>query len=238
VLFDEDGSTLMLGSSRDAANAKRLRGERGPLLYVREGTEAYVVRDPATIDRVRAEMHETQEIAAQQAALGAMQAEMGRRQAEMAAHQGEMAALHAKEAAERIATVAPVHEQIAALTAALGALRISAPDTDAEMAKAQRALQDAIAALERSAKAGHGAGTVEAQAEKAAQRARLLSQELAAMDQKMSGEMQAMAERQAQLGREQGELGRAQGAAADAMRKRIRTILDEARAKGLAERVR
>jgi hypothetical protein len=58
------------------------------------------------------------------------------------------------------------------------------------------------------------------------------------MDQKMSGEMQAMAERQAQLGREQGELGRAQGAAADAMRKRIRTILDEARAKGLAERVR
>ena len=163
---------------------------------------------------------------------------MGRKQAAIGAHQSQRAMLHVKEAAERMATLAPRQEQIAALTAALGALRITEPETSAEIVTARQALKDAIAALERSARAREGTEGLALQAEKAAERARLMSQELSTIDQKMMAETQAMAERQALMGREQAELGRAQRTAAEAARERIRKILEEARARGLAESVK
>jgi hypothetical protein len=238
VLLDENGSTVMFGSSRDAEDARRLRGTRGgPLLYVRAGSEVYLVRDPATIDRVRAEMRAHRELVMRRTELGGLQAEMGRQQVALGLHQAEMSAAHAKEAANRMAGMGPVHEQIAALTGALAALRINETDASAEIANARRALTEAIAALERSAKSKEAATATEARTRVAETNARL-RQELEARQQTLGEEMRALAERQAQMGREQTELGKAQRAAAEAVRARVKAILDEARAQGLTEGVK
>jgi beta-lactamase regulating signal transducer with metallopeptidase domain len=111
VLFKEgDDSVHMNGNTSDVHAARAARRGREALLWLRHDGREYVVRDAATIGRVREAFEPVEklgrqqaEIGAKQAAIGARQAEVGQKQAEIGAKQAAIgtrqAAIGAKQAA-------------------------------------------------------------------------------------------------------------------------------------------
>ena len=87
----ENGSMTMHGSGSDLRRARELRTGTEPLLYIRRGGKAYVVRDAALLQQAQAIFKPQQELGRKQAALGARQAALGTRQAELGAKQAELA---------------------------------------------------------------------------------------------------------------------------------------------------
>jgi chromosome segregation ATPase len=233
VLLDGHGTHVFSGSWSDAEEAKRLRGsDAGPFLYYRTGRRTYVTRDPAVIDRVKAEMKEQRDLGEQQAALGAEQAALGGEQAGLGAEQGQLGARQ-HELAAAMAARGMAQGQIGALEGALAALETHAAQGDQEVAAARKALREAIESLKRSKAGTVVKGHEEAAAAKA-DRMREVSDR-----QRELGRLQAeLGAKQAALGKRQAELGQKQRLAAEAARKRILTILEEARAAGRIETVK
>jgi bla regulator protein blaR1 len=105
VLFAADSdSTSMSGSMDDIRRARAYRNGREALLYVRQGSAAYVIRDPATLRQAKAIFKPQEEMGARQGELGRRQGELGARQGELGREQGRLGALQAnarpREAAE------------------------------------------------------------------------------------------------------------------------------------------
>ncbi|WP_434030554.1 M56 family metallopeptidase [[Pseudomonas] boreopolis] len=86
-----------------AARAQQRNGEA--LWWVREGNQRYVVRDAATLARLRDAYAPLAALSEQQSALGEKQGELGRAQGELGARQGELGARQS-EIAARIAQLA------------------------------------------------------------------------------------------------------------------------------------
>jgi beta-lactamase regulating signal transducer with metallopeptidase domain len=231
VLFDGEGTSVFSGSSKDAKEARRLRGDdKGPFLYYRANGKAYVSRDRALIDRVRGEMREQRELGEKQGELGHLQAELGAQQGALGARQAHMASRHA---AAAHAMVGAGHEaRLHALETALATLEAEGGEKRAELEAAQKALREAIATLRKSA----AKTAAEAQEEAASLRAE--AETMAARQRDVADEQRALGRQQAELGRKQAELGRHQRAAADAARQRIMRVLEEAAAAGQAQPVK
>jgi bla regulator protein BlaR1 len=89
------GQVTMAGSMDDLRMAKVLRAEGKDVLFVRRDDKAYVIRDPKTLEQVRAAFEPETKLGEQQAALGSKQAALGVKQAEFG---GKQAALGMKQA--------------------------------------------------------------------------------------------------------------------------------------------
>ena len=96
VLFAADSdSTSMSGSMDDLHRAQAHRSAREALLYVRQGAEAYVIRDAATLREARALLKPQEEMGERQGELGRRQGELGKKQGALGAEQGRLGALQA-----------------------------------------------------------------------------------------------------------------------------------------------
>jgi hypothetical protein len=203
VLLDGKGTHVFSGSNRDAAEARRLRGnDGGPILYFRANGQAFVSRDRELIERVKAEMREQQQLGAEQAALGARQAALGDEQARLGSQHGAAEArLH--EVAVAMATMDMAHSQVDALRGALAALEMQTDGQTAEIVAARKAVKEAIAALERSRRNAADTRGVSDEARAKADRMR----EVEMMQRGMAKEQAMLGAKQAELGRLQAELG-------------------------------
>lgn len=88
-VFLRDGDRVAIsGSGKDIARARQLRqgGER--LLWLRDGGQEYVVRDPAILKQIDAAWKPIEELGEAQGKLGSEQGELGRQQGELGARQG------------------------------------------------------------------------------------------------------------------------------------------------------
>ena len=83
-------STTMSGSTADLSRARALRAGQEGLLYVRQGGQAYVIRDAETLRRAQAIFAPQEALGARQAELGSRQAALGSRQAALGAEQGRL----------------------------------------------------------------------------------------------------------------------------------------------------
>ena len=123
VLFDGSGDrTMMSGSSDDVRLAERYRAGSSPLLYVRDGAAAYVIRDPALLRRVQAIMEPQRQLGERQGALGRQQGELGSRQAALGAEQGRLGALMASSAPRQMNSLAERQAALGREQARLAAL--------------------------------------------------------------------------------------------------------------------
>ena len=96
VLFAPNSdSTSMSGSMDDIRRAQAYRNGKEALLYVRQGGNAYVIRDAATLSQARALFKPQEELGERQGELGRRQGELGKKQAALGAEQARLGALQA-----------------------------------------------------------------------------------------------------------------------------------------------
>jgi len=115
-VFYADGGNTSMGSGDTAIwrRAQALRGGKAPFLLVSDNGVSYVIRDAATLARVKAIMAPQQELGRRQGALGSQQGELGRRQGALGAEQGR---LGARMAGARVREAGDLARQQAALGA-------------------------------------------------------------------------------------------------------------------------
>lgn len=134
----EDGEALMHGSTEDLARARRLAGNTGALLWFRNGGKSYVVRDPATLQRIRVLYAPVSQLGEAQGALGERQGRLGEQQAALGT---QMATVAARDAAAAVA------QARASLTRDTAAARPATSTTQQADAARQRSTQQQIEAL-------------------------------------------------------------------------------------------
>jgi beta-lactamase regulating signal transducer with metallopeptidase domain len=88
VLFLGDDRTMMSGSSGDTERARRFKGRGERILWFRDGSREYVVRDPSALREVEELWKEVSALGEQQGRLGAEQGKLGAKQGEIGAKQG------------------------------------------------------------------------------------------------------------------------------------------------------
>jgi hypothetical protein len=96
ILFSPDEQSVsMSGSTDDLQRARALRVGREAMLFVRQGSASYVVRDPAILRQARSIFEPQQALGAAQAELGSGQAALGRSQAALGIEQARLGARQA-----------------------------------------------------------------------------------------------------------------------------------------------
>lgn len=90
IFMSNGGSTSTNMSADDYRRVERYRTGQAPLLYVRDGGAAYVIRDAAMLRWAEAIMAPQQELGRRQGALGKQQGELGRQQGVLGKQQGEL----------------------------------------------------------------------------------------------------------------------------------------------------
>lgn len=122
LLSGKNSNTTSWNSSGDDwRRVQALRRGNEPLLYVRQGGSAYVIRDAGVLARADAIMKPQRDLGARQGALGAQQGELGRRQGMIGAEQGRLGARMADASVRRSDAVAAQMEELGRRQAALGA---------------------------------------------------------------------------------------------------------------------
>jgi hypothetical protein len=143
VLFTDNGnSSMMSGSSEDIRRARALRAGNAPMLYVREGGVAYVIRDPAILARARAIMAPQQELGRRQGALGNQQGELGRRQGRLGAEQGRLGAMMADARMREMGELGRRQAALGQQQAALGQQQAALGARQAELGRQQARLAE------------------------------------------------------------------------------------------------
>ncbi len=102
ILLLDGNRAVMNGTMSDVSKAKALQTGGEPLLYVRQGGKAYVVRDAATVKAAQELFRPQQELGDKQGELGGRQGELGGRQGALGAKQGALGAQQATLAARRV----------------------------------------------------------------------------------------------------------------------------------------
>ena len=97
----QDNEVTMAGHSDDIRIARTLQQGKAPVLWMREDGKQYIVRDAATVQRVKAAHAPVEALGAQQGKLGEQQGALGERQGELGAKQGELGRKMAAIATER-----------------------------------------------------------------------------------------------------------------------------------------
>lgn len=133
------------GKANDWSRAQALRRGNEPLLYVRQGGAAYVIRDAEVLARADALLKPQRELGARQGALGAQQGELGRQQGALGAQQAQLGSLMADTSVRRAGDLGAQMGELGRRQSALGAQQ-------AELGKRQAALgaeQARLASLAR-----------------------------------------------------------------------------------------
>ena len=157
VLLRENNS-VMNGSMEDLREAQRLQRNGEELLWFRKGNTKYVVRDPATLERFRANYAEVTRLGGAQSAIGNRQSEIGSKQAalgnlqaELGMKQAELATRHMQES-EADARMAELDRQQAALDRKQAELNAPMAELDRQQAELDRKMQAADARAEQRAR--------------------------------------------------------------------------------------
>jgi bla regulator protein blaR1 len=96
VLFASNSDSIsMSGSTDDIRRARALRNGHEAMLYFRQGSAAYVIRDPATLRQAKAIFKPQEDLGTRQGELGRRQGELGKKQGELGAEQGRLGTLQA-----------------------------------------------------------------------------------------------------------------------------------------------
>lgn len=221
ALYDGDTITVN-GTQADLGRAERLhRASGGPLLWVRRGDQAYVIRDKATMERAKAIYAPVTALAREQGRLAGQQGALAGRQAGLAARDAALAQEQAALA------------QRQAEAQAQNAQQRSAELLRREAQAQQRATEAQQRALEREA---------EAQRRDAEAQQRALEREQAQLEQRQAGshgdldaQRKALEAQQQALEQQQRALEQRQQQADRAAQQAMGRLIDEALAKGLAE---
>lgn len=151
-------TSVMSGSMGDLREAQRVQRNGEELLWFRRGNLEYVVRDPATLERIRANYAEVTSLGNSQAAIGNRQsaignkqAAIGNRQAELGMKQAELATRRMREG-EADARMAELDRQQAALDKQQAELAAPMAELDRQQAELDRKMQTANARAEQRAK--------------------------------------------------------------------------------------
>jgi beta-lactamase regulating signal transducer with metallopeptidase domain len=220
ALVDGSSHVWMSGSYREMERARRIHSETGePVLWIGRDGREYVIRDRATIERVREILEPQQELGRQQGELGGQQGELGARQGELGAQQGELGA-HQGELGSQQARLGAEQASIAGERAALESRRRS----DELSGDEYRRRRDEL----------------EARQEELSRRMRDLGAQQGELGERQGelGARQAeLGKQQAALGARQAELGERQREAAETARPLLRELFDRAIESGLAEPV-
>ena len=97
----QDNEVTMAGHSDDIRTARTLQQGKAPVLWIREDGKQYIVRDAATVQRVKAAHAPVEALGAQQGKLGEQQGALGERQGDLGVKQGELGVKMAAIATER-----------------------------------------------------------------------------------------------------------------------------------------
>jgi bla regulator protein blaR1 len=92
ILFSEDGTVSMAGSTENRERAERHRRPGEPMLWFRHEGREYVVRDRAVLREVEALWDPVSRIGAEQGRIGEQMGEIGEAQGHVGAQQGEIGA--------------------------------------------------------------------------------------------------------------------------------------------------
>jgi len=144
VLFDGsgDGSSMMSGSSDDFRLARKHRAGHSPLLYVRDGGSAYVIRDAALLSRAHAIMEPQRQLGERQGELGRQQDELGSRQAALGDEQGKLGALMANSTPLQMASLAERQAALGERQSSLGAQQAELGERQGELGRQQERLAE------------------------------------------------------------------------------------------------
>lgn len=100
ALFDGDAA-IVNGSDVDLAAAKRLQRDGKPTMWFRRGDKAYLIDDPAYVQRAKAAYAPVDALAKQQGELGGKQGALGGKQGALGAQQGALGARQGQLAGQR-----------------------------------------------------------------------------------------------------------------------------------------
>ena len=120
MMSGDSESSMMSGSTDDLRQARALRTGREALLYVRQGSAAYVVRDAATLRRAEAIFAPQRALGTQQAELGSRQAALGSRQATLGAEQARLGGQQVSVSRDRALHLARQQSELSIRQNALG----------------------------------------------------------------------------------------------------------------------
>lgn len=123
TLLSEKGNNTSSYNSNgdDWRRAQALRRGKEPMLFVRQGSIAYVIRDPAVLARADALIEPQRELGRRQGALGAKQGELGREQGALGIQQARIGLRQASDQDRRSGTLAAQMEELGQRQAALDA---------------------------------------------------------------------------------------------------------------------
>ncbi len=163
----EDGSAIIHGSNEEMRAVARLHAtDASPLLWYRNGDQAYVIRDATLLARAKALYAPVTALGREQGRLGGRQGELGGRQGGLGAQQGELGRQQAELASEQAGLAASNNREprMAALRSRLQALQAQQEalgEQQAALGRQQAALGEQQAALgkrqaEASAQASQG----------------------------------------------------------------------------------
>ncbi|WNG30123.1 biotin transporter BioY [Cystobacter fuscus] len=211
VLIDPPHHTTMSGSMEDLKVARALAGGgKEPLLYVRRDGQEYIIRDAATL-KATLEAFDTQRaIGDQQSELGHKQSELGHKQSELGQKQAELG--------QKQATIGMKMAGVAQKQANLAMERHRLERTNAPVSPE----------FERRAQ------ELEREMEPLEQQMKELGRQMEVFTQPM----EELGRQMEELGRPMEELGRRMELANQEAQKKVRTLLDDAIRKGLAEPVK
>jgi hypothetical protein len=143
VLMTGNGtSSMMSGSSDDFDRARALRAGNAPMLYVREGGSAYVIRDAALLRRADATMKPQRDLGARQGELGRQQGELGRRQGTLGAEQGRIGRLMADTTLRRMGELGKQMGELGRRQSDLGKQQAALGSRQAELGRQQARLAE------------------------------------------------------------------------------------------------
>jgi bla regulator protein blaR1 len=100
ALLDGDAA-IVNGSDVDLAAAKRLQRDGKPMMWLRRGDKAYLIDDPAYVQRAKAAYAPVDALAKQQGELGGRQGALGGKQGALGAQQGALGARQGQLAGQR-----------------------------------------------------------------------------------------------------------------------------------------
>ncbi|OJH39731.1 hypothetical protein BON30_16345 [Cystobacter ferrugineus] len=211
VLITPPHHTTMSGTTDDLRAARALAGEGNkPLLYVRRDGQEYLIRDAATLKAVEESFATQREIGEKQSELGRKQSELGHKQSELGRKQAELG--------YKQATIGRKMADVARKRSDLALERHRLERTNAQVSpEFERREQE----LEREMEP--------------------LEQQMEELNQQMKAFTEPMEElgRQMEiLGKPMEEFGRQMEAASQEAQQKVRTLLDDALRKGLAEPVK
>jgi len=150
ALLDGDAA-IVNGSDVDLAAAKRLQRDGKPTIWFRRGDKAWLIDDPAYVQRAKAAYAPVDALARQQGELGGKQGALGGKQGALGAQQGALGARQGQLAGQRamlagrqalLAAQSGQREHAAEIQASRAKLEASAQELDRQQAKLSQQQQE------------------------------------------------------------------------------------------------